>query len=162
RFIREFEEAGGRESEGQIDESANAVRLMTVHQAKGLEFPVVVLPELHRKPEVLRDWHLFDRHLGLTVATPDGRGGRLKGKAFDRFTRRARLRERFESMRLLYVGATRARDRLIMSGATRDLAKLSGEDTWLGWIWKAIDPGEQADSRMLAVGGSIPVRLTIN
>src|SRR5262249_15520921 len=103
-----------------------------------------------------------DRHLGLTVALPDGRGGRLKGRAFDRFTRRARLRERFESMRLLYVAATRARDRLILSGATKDLAKLGGEDTWLGWIWKAIEAGEQPDSRVLSVGGSIPVGLTMN
>src|SRR5262249_25613069 len=39
RYVEEFEAIGSRESEGQIDEAANAVRLMTIHQAKGLEFP---------------------------------------------------------------------------------------------------------------------------
>ena len=39
RFVEEFEALGGREGEGQMDESANVVRLMTIHQAKGLEFP---------------------------------------------------------------------------------------------------------------------------
>ena len=41
RYVEEFEAIGSRESEGQIDQAANAVRLMTIHQAKGLEFPVV-------------------------------------------------------------------------------------------------------------------------
>ena len=57
RFIHDFEAAGGRESEGQIDDSADAVRLMTIHQAKGLEFPVVILPELHRQADVRTEWH---------------------------------------------------------------------------------------------------------
>ena len=47
RYVEEFEAIGSRESEGQIDDSANAVRLMTIHQAKGLEFPVVIIPNLH-------------------------------------------------------------------------------------------------------------------
>src|SRR3989440_3453983 len=37
RFVEEFEAIGGREGEGQMDEAANVVRLMTIHQAKGLE-----------------------------------------------------------------------------------------------------------------------------
>ena len=49
RFVEDFEKVGGREGEGQMDESANAVRLMTIHQAKGLEFPVVIIPDLHRE-----------------------------------------------------------------------------------------------------------------
>jgi ATP-dependent helicase/nuclease subunit A len=69
RFIRDFEAAGGRESEGQMDDSANAVRLMTIHQSKGLEFPVIVLPELHRLAEVRSEWYLLDRHQGT-----DGEG----------------------------------------------------------------------------------------
>src|SRR4030095_15854931 len=44
RYVEEFEAIGSRESEGQIDEAANAVKLMTIHQAKGLEFPVVFIP----------------------------------------------------------------------------------------------------------------------
>ena len=72
RFVRDFEEAGGRESEGEIDESADAVRLMSIHQSKGLEFPVVILPDLHRQSANRRDWWALDRHLGLTLKVHDG------------------------------------------------------------------------------------------
>ena len=82
RFVREFEEAGGRESEGQIDDSADAVRLMSIHQSKGLEFPVVVIPDLHRLPDNRRDWWALDRHRGLTLKTPDGRGKLAAGSTF--------------------------------------------------------------------------------
>ncbi len=51
RYVEEFEAIGSRESEGQIDQAANAVRLMTIHQAKGLEFPVVIIPDLQRLRE---------------------------------------------------------------------------------------------------------------
>src|SRR5262249_49946353 len=55
RYVEEFEAIGSRESEGQIDQSSNAVRLMTIHQAKGLEFPVVFIPDLQRLSRVATD-----------------------------------------------------------------------------------------------------------
>ena len=73
RFVEEFEAIGGREGEGQMDESANVVRLMTIHQAKGLEFPVVVIPDLHREPIRRETSFILDRHKGMTVRIPDGR-----------------------------------------------------------------------------------------
>src|SRR6185503_5006013 len=72
RFVRDLEETGGRESEGQIDDSADAVRLMSIHQSKGLEFPVVIIPDLHRQPDNRMEWWALDRHRGLTVKVPDG------------------------------------------------------------------------------------------
>ena len=54
RYVEEFEAIGSRESEGQIDEATNAVRLMTIHQAKGLEFPIVIIPELQRYSKSFR------------------------------------------------------------------------------------------------------------
>ncbi|HEV8169430.1 MAG TPA: 3'-5' exonuclease, partial [Pyrinomonadaceae bacterium] len=72
RYVEEFEAIGSRESEGQIDQAADAVRLMTIHQAKGLEFPVVIIPDLQRLSRVATDnWVLLDRHLGLTLKVPD-------------------------------------------------------------------------------------------
>ena len=59
RYVEEFEAIGSRESEGQIDEAANAVKLMTIHQAKGLEFPVVIIPELQRRARVSDNWFLL-------------------------------------------------------------------------------------------------------
>jgi ATP-dependent helicase/nuclease subunit A len=140
RYVEEFEAIGSRESEGQIDEATNAVRLMTIHQAKGLEFPVVILPELQRYSRVPDSWVLLDRHHGLTLKVPDGRGKLVAGCTFNRFEQLNAWREQFESMRLLYVAATRARDRLILSGATKDLNKLGTKgDTWLNWIWQSLE-----------------------
>ena len=121
RYVEEFEAIGSRESEGQIDQAADAVRLMTIHQAKGLEFPVVIIPDLQRLSRVATDnWFLLDRHQGLTLKVPDGRGNLVAGCTFTNFEQRHAWREQFESMRLLYVAASRAEDRLILSGVTED------------------------------------------
>ncbi len=141
RYVEEFEAIGSREGEGQIDDSANAVRLMTIHQAKGLEFPVVIIPNLHHrslKPQ--EHWYALDRHRGLTVKIPDGRGKQVAGCTLERFRDRNRQREHFESVRLLYVAATRAKDRLILAGVTDALEKLSGSaDNWLKLIWQKLE-----------------------
>jgi ATP-dependent exoDNAse (exonuclease V) beta subunit len=163
RFVNDFEKRGGREGEGSLDESIDAVTLMTVHQSKGQEFHVVVLPELHRVQRSNSDIFLLDRHRGLTLKVPDGRGGALAGLAFSSFRERAALRERFEGMRVLYVAATRAKDLLILSGSTDDLTKLGKADnTWLSWIWNAlVDTHEFSGSEDLVVNGA-HVRLQIN
>jgi ATP-dependent helicase/nuclease subunit A len=160
RFVREFEEAGGRESEGQLDDTADAVRLMSIHQSKGLEFPVVIVPDLHRLPDNRREWWALDRHHGVTLKIPDGRGRLVGGCAFAAFAERAKRREEFESMRLLYVAATRAKDRLILSGAAKDLSSLRG--SWLGWISKALGLGAQTESEVLRISEEIQIRVMVN
>ncbi len=160
RFIRDFEAAGGRESEGQMDDSADAVRLMTIHQSKGLEFPVVILPELHRLAEVRSEWYLLDRHLGLTVKVPDGRGWRVAGYTMARLRERAKLRDQFENMRLLYVAATRARDRLILSGAAKDLK--TGRGNWLGWIAQALGLDETVKNGVTNIAERVAVSVAVN
>ncbi|MFY9610502.1 MAG: UvrD-helicase domain-containing protein [Blastocatellia bacterium] len=160
RFVKEFEEAGGRESEGQLDDAADAVRLMSIHQSKGLEFPVVIIPDLHRLPDNRREWWALDRQRGLTLKIPDGRGRLVAGCAFAGFAERAKRREEFESMRLLYVAATRAKDRLILSGAAKDLSSLRG--SWLGWVSKALGLSAQPESGVLRSGDEIEIRVTVN
>src|SRR6185295_3006709 len=140
RYVEEFEAIGSRESEGQIDEATNAVKLMTIHQAKGLEFPMVIIPDLQRSSKPPDDWFLLDRQRGLTLKVPDGRGKLVAGCTFTAFEQRHAWREQFENMRLLYVAATRAEDRLILSGTTKDLTKLGVRtDTWLNWIWQSLE-----------------------
>ena len=83
---------------------------------------------------------LLDRHQGLTLKVPDGRGNHVAGCTFANFEQRHAWREQFESMRLLYVAASRAEDRLILSGVTEDIAGLSTKnDSWLKWIWQALE-----------------------
>ena len=166
RYVEEFEAIGSRESEGQIDEAANAVRLMTIHQAKGLEFPVVIIPELHRLSRLNTEnaWVLLDRHRGLTLKVPDGRGRQVAGCTFSKFEARHALREQFESMRLLYVAATRAEDRLILSGATDELANLSGgkSDSWLKWIWQTLELQDRSRSDIVNLADDVSFQLTLS
>ncbi len=150
RYVEEFEAIGSRESEGQIDEATNAVKLMTIHQAKGLEFPIVIIPDLQRWSKPPDNWVLLDRQRGLTLKVPDGRGKLVAGCTFTNFERRHALREQFESMRLLYVAATRAEDRLILSGTAKDLEKVGlKSDTWLNWIWQSLELPPQTRSGTL-------------
>jgi ATP-dependent helicase/nuclease subunit A len=164
RYVEEFEAIGSRESEGQIDQAADAVRLMTIHQAKGLEFPVVFIPDLHRLSRVATDnWVLLDRHQGLTLKVPDGRGGLVAGCTYTNFEQRHAWREQFESMRLLYVAASRAEDRLIMTGVTDQLGGLNrGNDCWLKWIWQSLELGERSGSSLVELDDDVQLQLTIN
>jgi ATP-dependent helicase/nuclease subunit A len=163
RYVEEFEAIGARESEGQIDEAANAVKLMTIHQSKGLEFPVVILPELHRSRNPPEFSFLLDRHRGLTLKVPDGRGNRVAGCTFSDFEQRSAWREQFENMRLLYVAATRAEDRLILSGSTEELVRLnSGRDSWLKWIWQALAMGERSLDSVIDIDEGVQIRFALN
>ncbi len=113
---------GGRfdakESEAPVEgEALDAVRLMTIHRAKGLEFEVVVVADLGREP--------FRRHelirvgpggeLGLRLARP-GTGKAVPALDYQRLGDRQRLAEEAEERRIFYVAMTRARERLILSG----------------------------------------------
>ena len=165
-YVEEFEAIGGREGEGQMDETANVVRLMTIHQAKGLEFPVVIIPDLHREPNRREAAFILDRHKGMTVRVPDGRGRSVRGALFNEMGQRNRWREEFESMRLLYVAATRAEDLLILSGAIdrrglENLAKTDREQ-WLAWLWRALDLEEQAQSTVLELSEEAQIQITID
>jgi ATP-dependent helicase/nuclease subunit A len=165
-YVEEFEAIGGRESEGQMDDSANVVRLMTIHQAKGLEFPVVIIPDLHREQKPRDAWYALDRHKGFSVRVPDGRGQAVRGALYNHLRQRLRWREEFESMRLLYVAATRAEDRLILSGAVaqKDLKNLgkTEREQWLAWIWQALELSEHPQSGVLKFGADVQVELTID
>ena len=163
KYVHDFEAIGSRESEGQLDDSANAVKLMTIHQAKGLEFPVVIIPDLHRSKPSWEGYFLLDRHRGLTLKVPNGRGQMVSGRTFTVFSERSQWRENYESMRLLYVAATRAQDRLILSGAAKDVSRLaSGSESWLQLIWQALDLGLRSRTGLVDLAEDTQLLTTFN
>lgn len=142
RLAREYERAEGRDLRGFLayaatqdlaearegeaaleSEGLDAVRLMTIHRAKGLEFPVVCVADLGRGTNGGRPRLLVgpDGSVGLRLVTLHG-GEPVSAFVYDALAGRLADEEAAEERRLLYVAMTRARERLILSGGT-DLEK---------------------------------------
>lgn len=130
-FLRELAElrrADDNESpdEGRVSQAGNAVRIYTVHEAKGLEAPIVWLLDANAKPpadkgyDVLVDWPtdaLAPAHFSLH--TDKASRGQVREHYFEQEARLARR----EDLNLLYVAMTRAKQALLVSG---NGAKLEG------------------------------------
>lgn len=123
---REPEAASAEESDPR------SVRLMTIHMAKGLEFPVVFLADCGSQDSAETAAVSYDRDLGLGLGLRDENDDALPGPHLRQIRDRQKARTAAESLRMLYVGVTRARDYLVLSGAIRtnswlDQAKRLGE-----------------------------------
>ncbi|HEX5226035.1 MAG TPA: UvrD-helicase domain-containing protein [Solirubrobacteraceae bacterium] len=151
----------------------DAVRLMTMHAAKGLEFPVVCVADLGRRPNTSTPVLLVDgERVGLRLRRL-GEGEAVDTLAFAELKEERRRREADEEARVLYVAMTRARDRLLLSGAV-PLEKwpepngVSPQITWLGpAISKEVCELAAASDRSacelrVGAGGSISVRCVFN
>ncbi len=97
----------------ELDE--DAVRVMTVHGAKGLEFPTVILTGLNSRRQHRPGPVLFDWREGNVEARVGRQGAYFQTGGYDDLWEADKLRDDEEFVRLLYVAATRARDHLIVS-----------------------------------------------
>jgi ATP-dependent helicase/nuclease subunit A len=137
--------AESRESEAPVEgEGLDAIRLMTIHRAKGLEFHTVCVADLGRS---MRPAHSILRidgagRLGMRLARA-GVGGRVSALDYDAIGVAERQAEEAEERRLFYVAMTRAQERLILSGATKFDGWPDGRGTGGGpiaWIAPAFVP----------------------
>ena len=128
-YVRTLRDVGAREGEAPT-EAGSAVQLMTVHKAKGLEFPVVVIADAahagHRGTSHVR----LDDRLGVTVNLRD-EDDRSPNAHLLAVLRDAE-REEAEDRRLLYVAATRAQEKLLVSAHTKMLR--GGALSMSGWL----------------------------
>jgi len=169
-FVAEQDMLRAREGEAPLEtEGIAAVRLMTIHAAKGLEFPVVCVADLGRvafkDDDALRVTE--DGRVGLSVASMAG--GSTKGMALEEIEEEQARKADQEERRVFYVAMTRAREHLIVSGAT-DLEKWP-EPKRLGapmdWVWRALAPdlpslGAAGESvRVTAEGREVRVRCVV-
>jgi ATP-dependent helicase/nuclease subunit A len=145
RFLKfiEAQREVGVEPEFAPVTAENAVRLMSIHQSKGLEFPVVAVADLAKNfnTQDLRGEIIFDEKFGL--------GPRVKPPQTERrypslphwlAQQQQRREQAGEELRLFYVALTRARDRLILTGT---VTRKKWETLWT-------QPGEITPQKILA------------
>jgi ATP-dependent helicase/nuclease subunit A len=161
RMAREFEADEGRDLRGFIDalaerdvlqsregeapleaEALDAVRLMTVHRAKGLEFPVVCVADLGKDGRE-DDGSLRisdDGSLGLRLASIGG--GSVDSAKLERIKAEQKTAGEAEEKRIFYVAVTRAQQHLVLSGAM-DLEQLPQPDELkepMRWVLRGFCP----------------------
>jgi ATP-dependent exoDNAse (exonuclease V) beta subunit len=160
RLARTYEEVRGRDLEGFVgflrdqeslgatqleavseEESSGAVRLLTIHAAKGLEFKVVVVADAGRDlggpPPADEILALADGRFGFKVVHP-GSGERKAVFGYEEVLSAEREADRAERLRLYYVAMTRAKDRLLVSGAVGD-----SRETPIGWVLSKLECEEE-------------------
>jgi ATP-dependent exoDNAse (exonuclease V) beta subunit len=119
-FVDWLEERGASpilDHEGTgLDADEDAVRVLTVHAAKGLEFPIVVAAGFGVRPAPARPprFGLVDGQPAIEVGSSSG-GTRFAAGPVDQLGALAGLHDEAERVRLLYVAMTRARDHLVVS-----------------------------------------------
>jgi ATP-dependent helicase/nuclease subunit A len=128
-----------------LEEGSDGVRLMTVHKAKGLEFPVVILADITARLTPFEAGRHIDNARGLCALRIGGWSPLDLNEARDLEL----LREQKEGERVAYVAATRARDLLVVP-AIGDAPYTEG---WVAPLNTAIYPAEDARRTQAAARG---------
>jgi len=137
-FIEKLQEAGQDWSPAEPPQSSgNAVRVISVHKSKGLEFPVVFLAELQSKFNLKDVWAdcLADNDYTLGLQIIDRQSNtKLRSLAHEVIAEEKRSTALAEEMRILYVAATRARDKLILTTSQKqtDCGKVISNGLFFG------------------------------
>ncbi|MBI3017965.1 MAG: hypothetical protein HYY62_08275, partial [Deltaproteobacteria bacterium] len=111
--LQEEEVIASEPLEGSLTQetSQEGVRLLTVHQAKGLEFDTVYLPDLGYLPRKDSPLLLIDKKIGIGLKE----GSLTQDPIYNEIKKKERECEAEESKRLFYVAVTRAKNKLVLS-----------------------------------------------
>ena len=138
-----------------VDPRGDALNIMTIHKAKGLEFPVVFLADVTGRPRSDDKPLVFDKELGPGFAIRDEAGNSLPTLVRSLTTDRHRREQIAESKRLFYVGCTRAENRLVISGGVKGAITADPsyeKDNWMGWVHTALEIPADVDESFMPAG----------
>ena len=156
------------QQEGEAVLDADALHILTVHAAKGLEFPIVVVPDLAARFNFQNSAPALidaEKGLGLRVLDPEQDYKRTSSFVRTLINRNASRRQRAEEKRLLYVACTRARDHLLLGGALTDkhfATDLDAAADCLGWICGSLALTEDDLARGTKSVAGVPSPLPIH
>jgi ATP-dependent helicase/nuclease subunit A len=117
-----------------MEDGSEGVRMMTVHKAKGLEFPIVILADMTAKLQSSEARRYVDTERSLCAA----RIGDWSPLELAEHEREEKARDAAEGVRLAYVAATRARDLLVVPAVGDPWPK--AEDLWTGPLARSLYP----------------------
>ncbi len=155
--LSEFVLRAPKEALAATQAEGDVIRIMTIHYAKGLEFPLVVLPDLDRQRNLGSSQPVLDEELGplVPVETED----KQACAGMDLYRQVENLEDLEERKRLFYVACTRAADYLLLSSSMEDPSKPKRD--WLQLVNRTIDLADGSLRRPLPAGYDAPqVRVT--
>ena len=128
-YVAALRKAQARETAANVH-AADAVTIMTIHKSKGLEFDTVYLPMLDRRGASDVNVVKFHRQLGLGVKAVLDNGETVESSVLSKIKDEDKKLQKAEKQRQLYVAMTRAKNRLVMSGAFNE----EGDSTADNWF----------------------------
>lgn len=120
-----------------LPESGDVIRLMSIHQSKGLEFPIVVVADINRKPQPAGASQYLHPDWGALVKLPDQFGRSFEHLGLQMLKIAEKAAEAEETQRLFYVAVTRAADHLILSAAIEPGGRF--ESPWMRLLGSRFD-----------------------
>lgn len=173
RYIEKLKKYHSDQGEASVySEQEDLVRIISIHRSKGLQFPIAFLSGMGKKFNKvdLSGKILMDGDLGIAVDYVDSEK-KLRYPSLKKLAIREKLEnmQLGEELRVLYVGMTRAEEKLVMTAALSDVEKavsklsdreqplsssrIQGASSFLDWIF--LSEGD----RLLSAGETTPIRL---
>ena len=151
-YLDILKDSAGMDQDASLDnEDSDAVKILTIHAAKGLEFKAVLIPDMDRALDAQAKRYkpllMFDKVTGLVSMGIDAEGN-LSEKAnpeYEEAYNRRILAELEESRRLFYVAATRAEEYLGLIGEYQEPekdGKIDSQNTFMKQLMWAIDESD--------------------
>ena len=163
--LSEFVVRAPKEALAASTTQGDVIRIMTIHHAKGLEFPFVIVPDLNRLPPRISRTPVFDVELGPLVPPMQDDSKTRYCVGWNMYQHAEEKEEAEERKRLLYVACTRASDYLMLSSSFKDIQKEIDKprSDWLKFLSERFELKTGICRAILPSGYGIPqIRVTLN